>query len=68
MLSFETIHVIGIFVNELMIEKDVLWMKKRQGKTCPIDTIGRVSSYLGSHQQQVIDVTDQLPAPSSSES
>ena len=45
-------------------EKDVLWMKKRQGQTCPIDTTGYVSSYLGSHQQQAIDVTDQLPAPS----
>ena len=32
-------------------EKDVLWMNKRQGKICPIDTTGRVSSYLGSHQQ-----------------
>ena len=49
-------------------EKDVLWRKKRQGKICPIDTTGRVSSYLGSHQQKVIDVTDQLPAPSSPES
>ena len=47
-------------------EKDVLWMKKRQGKICPIDTTGRVSSYLGSHQQLVNDVIDQLPAPSSS--
>ena len=46
-------------------EKDVLWMKKRHGKTCPIDTTGRVLSYLGSHQQYVIDVTDQLPVPSS---
>ena len=32
-------------------EKDVLRMKKRQGKTLSIDTTGRVSSYLGSHQQ-----------------
>ena len=34
-------------------------MKKRQGKTCPIDTTGRVLSYHGSHQQQAIDVTCQ---------
>ena len=39
--------------------KDELLMKRRQGKIYPIDTI---SSYLGSHQQKSIDVTDQLPA------
>ena len=32
-------------------EKDELWMKKKQGKTCPIHATGRVSGYLGSHQQ-----------------
>ena len=32
-------------------EKDVLSMKKRQGKNCPIDTTGRASSCHGSHQQ-----------------
>ena len=38
-------------------EKDVLWMKKRQGKIRPIDSTARVSSYFGSQQQQAIDGT-----------
>ena len=50
-------------IGHLDSEKDTLLMKERQGKICPNDTTGRVSSYLGSHQQWVIDVTDQLPAP-----
>ena len=32
-------------------EKDVLWMKMRQGKNCPIDTTGCASSYHDYHQQ-----------------
>ena len=30
-------------------EKDVLSIKKRQNKICPIDTTGRVLNYLDSH-------------------
>ena len=34
------------FSKDLVPEKDVLWMKKRQGKICPIDTTGRVSERI----------------------
>ena len=35
----------------LALEKDELWMKKRLGKACPIDTTGCVSSNLDCHQK-----------------